>query len=355
LGLFVGFTSMTRASIQKQIYLPLIISEFTHTPTLTPTTTPTRTPTQTPIPPTPTPVPIIAPPYSTSFYMRTVNPQSLYKLGCEKGKVDLNLSGAQDSVVVLDFGQPTDDSSGYGANLFGLGPAVTSEIANAVEQYALGYLVCSGEDQSSHLTIGIGTSNYGSKVYYMHGKAWAKMVNDVNSWLIAQGFFNRVDAVGASDMELGWNSPTITRDWVDGYDSSNKYALFNYGDAAGCPTRAFPNWTCSPPWTQEDVWYVSFGVGPAYPLPLIYARDGGNAQQWALLSLYSYTHHGQRMDIKGAFTQWQACQQFPLGCGKGLDNTPEQGWQQLQTELNRDVRTRQGLIWSTDIKWWGVP
>jgi hypothetical protein len=261
------------------------------------------------------------------------------------------LAGTQDSVVVLDFGQPTDDKSGYGANLFGFGPVTTTQIANAVEQFAVGYVACAGSDQNSHLRIGIGTSNYGSKVYYMHGKAWAKMVNSVNTWIKRQGYFSRLDTVGASDMELSWNTAANTRDWVDGYDSSNSYALYNYGDAAGCPTRAYPNWSCGPPWTREDVWYISFGVGAAYPLPLIYARDGGNAQQWALLSLYSYTQHGSRVDIKGSFTQYQACQQFPDGCGIGLNNSPSQGWTQLETELNRDGRTAQSLTWSTDIKW----
>ena len=164
----------------------------------------------------------------------------------------------------------------------------------------------------------------------MHGKAWANMVNAVNHWIKVQGYFSRVDAVGANDMEISWNTPENTRGWVDGYDSSNLYALYNYGDAAGCPTRSYPNWTCNPPWTREDVWYVSFGVGAAYPLPLIYSRDGANAQQWALLSLYSYTQHGARMDIKGSFTQYQACQQFPDGCGTGLNNTPSQGWTQLK-------------------------
>ena len=339
---------MVRAANQTNLYLPMVVYEVTHTPTDTPTPTATPSPTVTP---SQTPTPVTVPPYSTSFYVRTINPQTLYSLGCNHGKRDLQLAGVQDSVVVLDFGQPTDDESGYGANLFGYGPGTTAQIANAVEQFAVGYLSCAGTDLNSHLRIGIGTSNYGSKVYYMHGKAWAKMVNDVNHWIKVQGYFSRVDAVGASDMEISWNIPDNTRGWVDGYDTSNLYALYNYGDAAGCPTRSYPNWSCNPPWTREDVWYVSFGVGAAYPLPLIYSRDGGNAQQWALLSLYSYTQHGARMDIKGSFTQYQACQQFPKGCGTGLNNSPSQGWTQLKNELNRDSRTAQTLTWVTDIKW----
>jgi len=339
------------------LYVPMVVYQLTLTPTITPT--PTRTPTLTSTPTatstsTATPVSNVPPAYSTSYYMRTINTQSLYNIGCDKGKQDQKLAGVQDMVVVLDFGQPTNDSSGVGADLFGLGPATTAQIASAAEQFGVGYLACSGSDQDSHLRIGIGTSNYGSDVNFTTGIGWGKMVNNVNTWFKTQGYFSRVDAVGASDVELSWNSPDTTLDWLDGYNSVSSYFFYNYGDAAGCPTRAFPNWTCNNPWTQEYVWYVSFGSGSSYPLPLIYATDGGNAQQWALLSLYAYKNHGARMDFKGAFTQWQACQQFPDGCGSGLDNTPAQGWQQLFDELKRDAHTAQALAWSTDIKWWGV-
>lgn len=349
--------SMVRAATMTYLYVPMVVYQLTLTPTITPTPTRTPTPTSTPTT-TPTPtstlVPNVPPAYSTSYYMRTINTQALYSIGCGKGKQDQKLAGVQDMVVVLDFGQPTNDSSGIGADLFGLGPATTAQIASAVEQFGVGYLACSGSDQDSHLRIGIGTSNYGSDVNFTTGIGWGKMVNNVNTWFKNKGYFARVDAVGASDVELSWNLPDTTLNWLDGYNSVSSYFIYDYGDAAGCPTRAYPYWTCNNSWTQEYVWYVSFGSGKSFPLPLIYATDGGNAQQWALLSLYAYQNHGARMDIKGAFTQWQACQQFPDGCGSGLDNTPAQGWQQLFNELKRNVHTAQALAWSTDIKWWGV-
>jgi hypothetical protein len=339
-------------------YLPMVVYQLTRTPTITPT--PTRTPTRTSTPtatstPTPTVVPNSPPAYSTSYYMLTINPTNYYNLGCDKGKQDKNRAGVQDTVVVLDFGQPTDDSDGIGADLFGHGPVTTAQIAAAVEQFGAGYKNCADTDLESHVRVGIGTSNYGSDVTFTTGRAWARLVNDVNTWYKANNIFSRVDAVGASDIELSWNDPDTTLNWLDGYDSLNQYAFYNYGDAAGCPTPHFYYWTCNNSWTQEYVWYVSFGLGAAYPLPLIYSTDGGNAQQWAYLSLYAYEHHGVRMDFKGAFTQWQACQQYPNGCGEYLDNTPAQGWTQLFNELKRNSHTAQALPWSTDIKWWGVP
>jgi hypothetical protein len=286
--------------------------------------------------------------------MRTTNPDTFYNIGCTKGKQDLKLAGAQDMVVVLDFGQPTN-AGGVGADLFGLGPATTGQIANAVEQFGFGYVACVGSDTSSHLRIGIGTSNYGDEVNFDTGTGWGTMVNTVNAWFKSMGYFARVDAVGASDIELSWNDPDTSLNWLDGYNYHSNYAFYDYGDAAGCPTFAYPNWTCNPPWTQEYLWYVAFGSDNSYPLPLIYAEDGGNAQQWAVLSRYAYKNHGTRIDFKGAFTQWQACKQFPYGCGEGLNNTPAQGWQQLYDALKTKSYTAQSLPWSTDIMWQGIP
>ena len=342
-----------------RLYVPIVEYQLTLTPSDTPTPTRTPTPTSTPTAtatPTSTTIPMSnnPPAYSTSYYMRTTNPQTFYTLGCTKGKQDLKLAGAQDMVVVLDFGAPTNDG-GVGADLFGLGPATTGQIAKAVEQFGFGYVACVGADTSSHLRIGIGTSNYGDEVNIDTGSGWGTMVNTVNAWFKSQGYFARVDAVGASDIELSWNDPDTTLNWLDFYNNHSDYAFYDYGDAAGCPTFVYPNWTCNPPWTQEYVWYVAFGSGSSYPLPLIYSEDGGNAQQWAMLSRWAYNNHHVRMDFKGAFTQWQACKQFPNGCGTGLDNTPAQGWQQLYNALKTKTYTAQSLPWSTDIMWQGIP
>lgn len=340
--------ALGRASAESgpyKAYFPIYIH-------IVPTLTPTRTPRPTLTPsPTPTPDPRLPPPYSTSYYMKTVN-QSAYKdLGCEHGQRDVSLPGAQDSIVVLDFGRPVQTGSTYGASLFGFGTASVDQIAEAVKEFGEWYVECSRSDRDSRLRIGVGTTNYGSQVTYAHGRAWAGMVNDINAWFERKGYIQRVRAAGASDMELGWNGPLVTRAWVDGYDEVNLYELYNFGDAAGCPSRSYPHWSCSGGWTQEDIWYVSYGVGAAYPLPLIYATSGINAEQWYFLSLYAYRQHGMHLDIKGAFTQYQACQQ--RGNCAYIDNKPQQGWRQLYNELNSDARTAQKLRWSTDIKWWG--
>lgn len=296
--------------------------------------------------------------YSTSYYMKTVDDTFLFNLGCELGTRDQQTPGTQDSVVVLDFSYPICPPDGtLGAELFGFGPVPLNDISNAVKNFGLGYYACSGTDQTSSVVVGIGTNN---KPYSCdslseartHGAAWANMVNDVNAWYAQQGLFHQVQAYAASDMELGWNGPGWTRAWLDAYDGSNQYPMLHFGDAAGCPYDERPYLNCGtssyPEWESEDVWYISWGSPPALPLPLIYLTNGIHAKQWAFLSQYGVAQHGARMDFTGVFTQYQACQQW--GCN-GTDNTPEEAYIQLLTELGKDPATRQPLRWKTDIRW----
>jgi hypothetical protein len=280
-------------------------------------------------------------------------------MGCELGTHDKNTPGAQDNVVILAFGQPWFQNNTYGTQMWKVGGGTqfisTTQIADAAQQFGKGYWVCVGSDTGSQLHLAIGTSNYGGHVTYNHGQAWAQMVNAVGAWLNTNGYSSQVKIRGASNMELDWNSPSTTRAWIDGYASAYQYPLYNFGDAAGCPSPAYPNWNCGtsayPEWTSEDVWYISWGAPPAYPLPQIYTTDGVQAGQWYYLSLYSYTNHNGRMTIQGSLTQYQACQQRG-GCS-GTNNAPNQGWLQLWDALNSDTRTAQSLRWSTDMKWYG--
>ncbi len=296
------------------------------------------------------------PPISTtSWYMKTVDFNTLAVMGCGYGIHDNELPGIQNSITVLDFGTPTFDDGAYGATIFGFGPADTGQIAVAVEAFAWGYYACLGNDSASQMLIAVGTNNYfGGDVTFEHGQAWALMVNEINQWILDNGYSAQVRAAGASDMEIGWNSPETTRLWVNGYDSANSWPLYNFGDAAGCPpagsscgSSAFPEWT------QEDVWYISWGAPPSIPTPLIYANSGIHAEQWYQLSVYSVENHGFPMIFAAAITQYQACLQRPSWICDLLDNTAAEGWNQLWSQLNSDPRTAQDLPWVTDFKWYG--
>lgn len=290
--------------------------------------------------------------HQTSYYMKTVDINHSWSLGCALGLADEATPGVQNTIIVLAYGTPRNLGGGvYGTSLFGFGPVSTSQISAAVQMMAVGYWYCADQDRQSVLNIAIGTNNYGSAVTYEHGQAWAGMVNDTQQWVVNNGYAGQVLVTGASDMELGWNTPSTTRAWVNGYDSVNLWRLYNFGDAAGCPPYGDCGTGAYPEWTVEDVWYISWGASPSWPLPLIYTTSGSLAEQWYRMSLYGYTQHGQRMDIAGVVTQWQACQQRG-GCS-GTNNTPEQGYMQLYNKLNADWRTAQSINWSLDFKWWG--
>jgi len=171
------------------------------------------------------------------------------------------------------------------------------------------------------------------------------MVNDMNDWLRAHGYW-RVEATGGNDIELAWNTPHQTKRWVAGYDSVATWPYYNFGDAGSCP----PTGNCHGRWTQEDVWFVSWGSRSAWPLPQIYTPSGTMAEQWYRLSLYSHQRHGQRMTILGALSQRQACRESSDPC-RGMNNTPRKAWKQLWSALNRDPRTSQALLWATDLEW----
>jgi hypothetical protein len=291
--------------------------------------------------------------------MNTVNSTELSEMGCEISLHDNNLPGTPNSIIILDFGYPYYQNGMYGTKLFQTYAfASTSAIGNAIEYFAYGYDQCS--DGSSLIKIAIGTSNCGlsycsgSEVTYAHGAAWADMVYETDRFLYNNEY--KMTAVGAVDIEIAWNTPNITKDWVNGFTSRDYVMFYDYGDAQGCPMTYPPPYGdqyCDNGWYQEDVWFVSFGSGVSKPLPLIYADGGENADQWYSLSAYAFYIQGTRMDIKGSVTQYQACQQVGIGdCEEvHMDNTPMQGYYQLLVSLLQDPNTAQSLSWATDMKW----
>lgn len=324
-----------------QQYLPLILNQPTPTVTFTP-------------------VPGGPPADSVSHYLSTVNTTTLYNLGCSYGTKDAQTPGTQDWLMFLYFGRPRIENGILGTKIYGGGLVTMQQIAEAVQAFGKGYYFCTGADLLSHVTIGIGTSNYAFEdcdncaVTYDHGRAWAQMVNGVNTWLVNSRYSGQVSAVGASDIELSWNYPTDTIAWMNGYDSANNFELLNFGALPGCPRFSAPGATCgSYPyiWSYEQVWFAIWGSPPVYPVPEIYANSGVNAEQWYLMSVYAYDHHGQAVEFRGVMTQWMACQQVSDPTCVYLDNTPEQGWQQLSDLVNSNSKTRHYIRYLTDIRW----
>jgi hypothetical protein len=304
-----------------------------------------------------------AAPFSSRF-MGTVDPATLYAEGKQLG----NLASAEkrDDLIVLDFGWPQlqKDTGTHGTQLFsdymaGKTFATNSQIAQAVQAFAQGYHDQVSQKQNiahSQLVIAIGTNNK-QGISNASGQTWAALVDQVNTW-VKQQQDAEIKIAAASDMELGWNTAQNTRSWVDGYkayfSSNGKFAptLYNYGDAAGCP----PYGRCNGGWTQDDVWYISWGSGVSAPLPEIYTTTGSQAKEWANLVKYSFTKDPNHpMIIAGVMTQYQSC--LDQNDHSGTDNTPAQGRSQLWNALNADEQTAQTLKnpqtlrWVTDITW----
>mgnify|MGYP001558791066 CR=1 FL=1 len=283
-------------------------------------------------------------PQTTSRYMRTVNATALYNLGCAQTN--------QNGLLVLHFGRPRQNGTDYGTSLFQRNGFTTiSSIESAVRALLDGYFNCPGRGT---IAVAVGTSNDGGDTTYAHGRAWGQMIARLNDYISSPpSYRSRLAVVGASDIEVSFNTPANSRAWADGYASSAPVGYYNYGDAQGCPTTG--TGPCSNGWTQEDIWYLSWG-GPANPLPVpqIYRTDGIQARQWVSLAAYGYTAHGTERFIPAALTQWQACRDPGRKCAASIRNTPIRAWQQLMDRLHdivSDPTTVQNILYSSDITW----
>ncbi len=105
---------------------------------------------------------------------------------------------------------------------------------------------------------------------------------------------SRIDFAGANDIELSWNDPRTTRNWVRGY-VARQLPVLRLRRRRRMPAAG----RCAGAWTMEDLWYVSWGALHAWPIPEIYTPDRMNARQWYNLAVYSYQRHGNAMRMWG--------------------------------------------------------
>jgi hypothetical protein len=293
--------------------------------------------------------------------------------------------------VILDFGAPRGSNpTNYGASLFSAGPVTLATLKSLAQAFVNGYWSCSGAGQS--ITVAMGTSNCsngvgtgecplgGNNVTFGHGQAWAQMVKEVSDWTINSGYASRVSVVGGNDIEPFWNYASMTREWVHGYYSvyngtPGARPYYNFGSCDSCP-YVIPgvdrSWWLPPhDWTKGDIWYVSWGLIGARPIPQSYFADGRNAAQWYQLALDSlgcgqycsnlcftgYLCNTKKMRFSGSLTQCQSrdAQQCPS------TNAPNVGWLQLFAALNVTTANSQtaqepsDMTFSTDITFRSLP
>jgi hypothetical protein len=302
---------------------------------------------------------------SPSYYMTRVQTTDSYNLGINLGVQLLSMNGAQNEVVILDYGRPRFINSNYGTDLNIGSFAGINDIAASVTQFAQGFYNAD-IDKTDILTIVVGTNNkpYVEVIPYDHGHNWADMVHGLEVYAHSV-LSDQVYILGGSDMEPTYSNVYTTERWVQGYNY-NQYLLYNFGSADGCPlVRNNQSMGCNNGWSQEDVYRISsnnFYAGIQYnvqPLPEIYlvAEVNGqsevNAKQWYSLSGYAYSaHNGIKLNIVGSLTQYGACIQVRTCDQPGTYNNPLIGAQQLYKWLNSSPDTAQVIIYSTDISWY---
>jgi len=276
------------------------------------------------------------PPTDWSFYITTPDTNTAYNLGCNQGAFDASFSPPANSLVVLDFGGQLPDGSG---TLLIDGIRVSNgDIEAAAEAFSAGYWVCTGSDTSSVLSLSIGTNNSYYDVSSSGGQTWANVIADIIASNQANGYDAQISVGGGNDIEPSWDTAANTEAWVNGYSSINPAWYANYGSADGCPTGSASNGACNNGWRQFDVWWVSWGALPAYPLPEIYFQ--ANANQWTMISLYGATYQGSKMGFLGPLDE------------NDLDAstfTSAQSWNALWSGLNSRSQTAEGMSNSAQI------
>lgn len=307
------------------------------------------------------------PPTSISYYIEDLSTGAMWDRGCELGEM---MRDYDESYIfsALQFGNPQTEDGVYGVNIYGFTFPFHSleEVEDAAYSFALSYGYCVGSSSTAPwLLLGIGVNNQGGDVTILHGIEWGRVVDNVNARLDLSPVGYKVYALAGGDLELAFNEPSQTRNWVNGVLNSPTVSLYNYGTAGGCPAIDVPgtfDGDCSAfssfcsggqcTWAQSDVWSISVGQGRIRMVPQIYSTDGRNAQQWYQMALYGFrTNQLREMIFRGVFTQYQACQQVIDPDCEFLDNLPFEGWEQLMVALRQDDRTIQDVPYSADIQW----
>ncbi len=322
---------------------------------------------------------------TTSLFDYTNGKRNIYYKGVEAGNLTAP-SGRQDQLVILHFGRPRTDGNQVGTRAYSDDSGdltSTNDIFVYTQDFINGFMVgaLAKNDYDSKLELGVGTSNLvwdyidgrddpcdeyfcTTEDAYKHGKAWADMIARINTWVIDQGYANRVWVAGASDIELSWNSAEVTHAWVNGFDvyddefDQEKYIFYNFGACESCDIGINPDIFPNPDknitgdWTYSDVHYSAWGADSAWPVTEINLNNAWNANQWANISMVGVDMGYSPMFFLSALTQYQACLSVDDDACPYTDNTPVEGWSQLMKAINTRPETSQQYIpFITDIDW----
>ena len=213
-----------------------------------------------------------APTPVAAWYMYGTTPSGLQSSAYGHGCSFAQHHPGGSRVLLLDFGAARKlDASTWGALDFSGVRFANADILAALKAAADGHHNCYARGDT---VVTYGNTNY-------HLSSSGMTLSDaynVGYYQSSKGY-NRQGADAASDMELSWDGPLITKQLVNG-DTAHGWAVYyDYGDAAGCPWSGSGG-SCNNGWSVGDVGYVSYH-GLAVPLPEIYYTV--NADQWTVV------------------------------------------------------------------------
>ncbi len=260
------------------------------------------------------------PGYTTSYYVDTTNASTIGDLGCyDTGS---SASGARN--VVLDFGQQVPDgtsNTGWGTNTWDVGAlpdysASNPSVLSLYKAFANGWRYC---NSSLPVWLGLGTNNYGSNVGTSQGADWGSLVG-----VLASDYSGtNIHARGANDIELDWNVPSVTKNWIGGskpalrgqsgsagFQASGQ-SYFDYGDATGCNASTGK---CDNAWTTDGAYNKDYGFAGAVPLPEAYNQ--GQADWWTAVDSYAVPSYSGAMATPGYDTPPDAWQYLANATGQ---------------------------------------
>jgi hypothetical protein len=242
---------------------------------------------------------------TTSYYERNANPKTLYRQGEAAGKA------AAEGIVILDFGRPADDGTGFGTLSFS-GPFISfTSIAVGVESYIAGYYRYA--PSYTNLNVAVGTNNScgtgqpcGTTLscgcpdeppdFADWGGQLALVVKQVGYWASAEradnGFTDDVRVVAADDAE-----PAYDPEYENTYDVLAGYAEVVDG---AFPSMVDYGSADADFWTAAELFQVAYGFRPDVPMPQIYYSF--QALQWAALISYAKARRHEVMPIYGVLT-----------------------------------------------------
>jgi hypothetical protein len=304
--------------------------------------------------------------------------------GNSLGASDRTSGFPHNRLIILDFGRPRQSGTTYGVYLpFDQTYTFysTTAIMNAVKEFARGYWVGTSGNVNNQLRIVVGTNNCcnGDSVslFQGHGTAWGQMMNMLPSLIVT--YSAQVNVVAGSDMEMEFNRPYHTAQWLGSLinvstcnptGTGEAGCMYNFGNqTVAVPTTSVGpcnyNDSAATTWAACDVWYISWGAKKSgdpdpfpRPIPEIYHAAsptypyGYDASQWAALSVYSVNlQQAGPIYFPGTLTQYARCGDICYD-GNGqpyANNRPEQGWAYLMDALASNTSTAQFIPWVTDI------